>query len=520
MVHDYVIVGAGSAGCVLANRLSADPDVSVLLLEAGGSDRTLNVRAPAAFSKLFRTERDWNFNTQPEPHLDGRSLYVPRGKMLGGSHSMNAMLYVRGDRAGYDEWRDDHGCAGWGWDDVLPYFKRSEHNERGPSEFHAIGGPLNVTDLRSPTAYTARFIEACEQVGIARTDDFNTGSPLGAGQMQVTQKDGSRFSVVDAYLAQAAKRPNLTVAKEALAHRVLFDEGRAVGVEYFQAGLLRRAPAAREVILAAGAIGSPHLLQLSGIGPADHLRSVGVDVVVDAPGVGANLQDHPVIGVWNEVTAGGTLAEAESPKQLFNYFTRKTGMLTSSVAEALAFLDRDGDGVADLQLHFGPAYFRRHGFETREGPAITVGPTLIKPEARGTVRLRSADPTVHPDIVGNHLGPAADMDRLVDGIDVAREVIAAPAFDEVRGDPIDLAPDVAGDELRAWIRANVETIYHPTSTCAMGTSDEAPVDPQLRVKGVDGLRVVDASVMPTVTRGNTNAPTIMIAEKAADLITA
>jgi choline dehydrogenase-like flavoprotein len=520
MVHDYVIVGAGSAGCVLANRLSADPDVTVLLLEAGGSDRAFNVQTPAAFSKLFRTERDWNFNTQPEPHLDGRSLYIPRGKMLGGSHSMNAMLYVRGDRADYDSWRDDHGCEGWGWDDVLPYFKRAEHNERGPSEAHAIGGPLNVADLRSPTEYTHRFVEACEQVGIGRTDDFNAGSPLGAGLPQVTQKDGKRFSTVDGYLAPAAKRPNLTVAKEAFAHRVLFDEGRAVGVEYFQAGLLRRAPVAREVILAAGAIASPQLLQLSGIGPADHLRSVGVDVEVDAPGVGANLQDHPVVGVLHEATAGGTLGEAESPGQLLKYLTRKTGMLTSSVAEALAFLDRDDDRAADLQLHFGPAYFRRHGFDTYDGDAVVIGPTLISPEARGTVRLRSADPTVHPDIVGNHLGPDSDMDRLVDGVQLAREVLAAPAFADVLGAPIEPLPELVGDDLRSWIRANAEVIYHPTSTCAMGTSDEAPIDPELRVKGVDGLRVVDASVMPTVTRGNTNAPTIMIAEKAADLITA
>lgn len=519
MVFDYVIVGAGSAGCVLANRLSADPDVSVLLLEAGGSDRHLNVKIPAAFRQLFRTERDWNYNTQPEPHLDGRSLYMPRGKMLGGCHSINAMLYVRGDKADYDEWRDEYGAKGWGWDDVLPYFKRSEHNERGPSEFHAIGGPMNVTDLPVVNPFTHRFLEACQAVGIPLDEDYNDGSPDGVSVVQVTQKRGARHSVVDAYLAPARKRRNLTIATGALVHRVVFDGGRAVGVEYRDVGGPQRASVAREVILSAGAIGSPHILQLSGIGPADHLREVGVDVVLDQPKVGWGLQDHPFAGVGYQATVPGTLDEAESPVELAKWVARRTGMLTSTVAEAMAFFDRDGDGKADLQYHWGPVGGTNlHGFEEDRVPGFAIGTTLIKPQSRGTVRLRSPDPEVHPDIVGNFLESDADMAVMVDGIEFAREIAHAAPFDEVRGREVTPGEGITGDELEAWIRQNAELIYHPTSTVAMGGDDDAPLDPELRLRGIEGLRVVDASVMPSVTRGNTNAPTIMIAEKAADLL--
>lgn len=516
MVFDYVIVGAGSAGCVLANRLSADPDRTVLLLEAGGSDRNLNVRIPAAFYKNFRTERDWNYNTQPEPALDGRSLYLPRGKALGGSHSINAMIYIRGDRADYDGWRDDHGCGGWGWDDALPYFKRAEHNERGPSEFHAIGGPLNVADLKVVNPNTRRFVEACEQAGVGTVDDFNTGSPLGAGVLQATQRNGERFSVVDGYLTPAKSRSNLTVIPKALALRVLFDENRAVGVEFFDGRVVKRASAAGEVILSAGAIGSPHLLMVSGVGPADHLRERGVDPVVDLPGVGANLQDHAVVPLIHEVKTDDTIDDAENPVEVVKWMTRRSGRLTSSVAEGLAFVDRDADGAADLQFHFGPAYFAKHGFEPREGNHVTIGPTLLRPEARGTVRLRTGDPTIHPDIVTNTLDNAADLAALRDGLELAREVLSQDAFAEVIGARIE--PPVGTDDLDQWMRDSVELLYHLSGTVAMGSSDEAPLDPELRVKGLDGLRVIDASVMPTVTRGNTNAPTIMIAEKASDLI--
>lgn len=519
MHHDVVIVGAGSAGCVLANRLSADDRVSVLLVEAGGSDRHPNVRIPAAFSKLFRTRRDWNFNTQPEPHLGGRSLYLPRGRMLGGSHSMNAMLHVRGDRADFDGWRDDHGCVGWGWDDVLGSFKRSEHSERGPDEFHGIGGPLNVADLRTTNPLTERFLAACEAVGIPPVTDFDTGSPLGAGPVRVTQKDGARFSVVDGYLAPARRRPNLTVLTDASVQRVLFDGDRAVGVEYADRDGLGRV-GADEVVLSAGAFGSPHLLQLSGVGPADHLRTVGVDPVADLPGVGANLQDHPIAGVIHDVTVPGTLDDAETSRQLLAWATRRRGSLTSPVAEALAFCDRDGDGVTDLQFYFAPGYYSRHGFDTHPGRAFSIGATLVAPTSRGTVRLRSADPTVHPDIVGNVLSDPAEVAALVDGVRLAVEIARSAPFDDVRGGPIEPAsPDVDEDGLVAWIRRKTELIYHPVGTVAMGASPEAPIDPvTMRVKGLDGIRVVDASVMPRITRANTNAPTIMIAEHAADRI--
>ncbi|MGZ6644519.1 MAG: GMC family oxidoreductase [Solirubrobacteraceae bacterium] len=519
MHADYVIVGAGSAGCVLAARLSEDPSVSVLVLEAGGSARHPNIAIPAAFAKQFRTRLDWDFATEPEPHCDGRSIYVPRGKGLGGSSSMNAMLYVRGRPLDYDLWEAE-GAAGWGWEDVRPYFLRAENNERGASEHHAVGGPLNVADERSPRPLTARFLAAAEAAGIPRIDDYNGPEQDGAAPVQVTQRNGRRFSANDAYVRPARGRENLSVVTGATVSRLELDGGRAVGVRFRDR--LRRervVRAEREVILCGGAFGSPQLLMLSGIGPADHLREHGLGVAVDAPGVGANLQDHPyVVCIWDSV-AGGSLLGADKPKALAEWLLRRSGPLTSTVAEAFAFVrSRPGLPAADLQYHFAPAYFNDNGFDEYDQHAFTFGPVLVSPKSRGTVRLRSADPTAKPLIRTNSLAEPEDVAALVAGVKLAREIAATEPMASAAGRELFPGEAVRDDaEIEADVRRRVELLYHPVGTCRMGGED-AVLDPELRVRGVEGLRVVDASVFPVIPGGNTNAPTIMVAERAADVI--
>lgn len=517
---DYIIVGAGSAGSVLANRLTIDPNVSVLLLEAGGSDKHMNVDTPAAFSKLFGSQRDWNYHTMPEPWMDERQVYIPRGKMLGGSSSMNAMIYIRGNRADYDGWRDA-GCDGWGYDEVLPFFRRAEHNERIADEFHGQNGPLNVADLRSPNELSETFVEAAVELGIEANNDFNGAEQMGAGLYQVTQKKGSRWSTSKAYLRPASERTNLTVEQEALVHRVVFAGDRAVGVAYEQRGVTHAAEANREVILSAGAIGTPQVLMLSGIGPADHLAHVGINVMFDNPNVGQHLQDHPVILDIYSVSKPVSLHHAESAKSLVEYLVKKQGMLSSNVGEAGAFVKTDASKAApDIQFHFAPGVFIRHGFETRDHDGISVGATLVDPKSRGSIVLRSADPTVHPDIVTMSLQHPDDMASMVAGFKLGREIVAAAAFSEYEPSEVLPSPEVQSDEeIAAFIRERSELLYHPSCSARMGPdASSAVVDPQLRVFGVQGLRVVDASIMPSVTRGNTNAPTIMIAEKAAEMI--
>ncbi|MGN6276349.1 MAG: GMC family oxidoreductase [Solirubrobacterales bacterium] len=520
MTHDYVIVGAGSAGCVLANRLTEDPAVRVLLIEAGRRDRHPNIKIPAAFAKQFRTKLDWDLATEPEPHCDGRSLYVPRGKGLGGSSSMNAMLYVRGNPLDYDGWAAA-GAEGWGWDDVRPYFLKAEDNQRGDSEHHATGGPLRVEDERSPRPLTGRFLAACEEAGIPRIDDYNGPEQDGASPAQVTQRNGRRWSAADAYLRPAQKRPNLEVVTGALVSGVEIADGAATGVRYSRRrGGERVARAEREVILAAGAIGSPQLLMLSGIGPAAELQEVGVPVVHDLPGVGENLQDHPyVVCVW-DVPGGGSLADAEKPKALLEYLLRRSGPLTSSVAEAFAFVrSRPGLPAPDLQFHFAPAYFVDNGFEEYDGHAISMGPVLVKPRARGRVRLRSADPAAKPRILTNSLSDDEDVAALVAGVRLSREIAAAEPLAEALGRELFPGAEADTDEaLDADVRRRAQKLYHTDGTCRMGTGPDAVVSPALQVRGLERLRVIDASVMPLIPAGNTNAPTIMIAEKAADLI--
>jgi choline dehydrogenase-like flavoprotein len=514
---DYVVVGAGSAGCVLAARLSEDPDVNVTLIEAGGRGRHPNIMIPAAFAKQFKTKLDWDFATEPEPYCDERSLYIPRGRGLGGSSNMNAMLYVRGRPLDYDRWERDHGATGWGWSDVLPYFLKAEDNQRGQSEFHGSGGPVRIEDERSPRRLTGRFMAAAQNAGLPRIDDYNGPEQDGVAPVQVFQKNGRRWSAADAYLRPARSRKNLRVLTNKLVSGVELSGARATGVKLADGSLVR---AAREVVLAAGAIGSPQLLLLSGIGPADHLADVGVPVVHDLRGVGANLQDHPYCTpVW-ETTAPESLYGADKPKYLLEWLLRRSGPLTSSVAEAFAFVrTRAGLAAPDVQFHFAPAYFVDHGNEEFEGHAFTLGPVLITPRSRGTVSLRSNDPTAKPRILTNTLAEPDDVAALVDGIKLAREWVKQAPLADVTAREFYPGPDVTSDDdLVAWLRGHVELIYHPTGTCKIGQDDDSVVDPELRVRGLEGLRVCDASIFPVIPGGNTAAPTMMVAEKGADLI--
>jgi choline dehydrogenase len=516
---DHVVVGAGSAGCVLAARLTEDPSVRVLLLEAGGDDRVDEVTIPAAFSKQFRTRLDWGYSTEEQKHAQGRRLYWPRGKVLGGSSSMNAMIYIRGSRHDYDEWAQLTGDAAWSFDAVLPYFLKSEDNVRGASAYHATGGPLHVEEQRSPHPWTELFLQDVAAAGQAPNPDFNGPQQEGSGLYQVTQKRGKRWSTAVGFLRPAMGRPNLTVRTHALTTRVLVEGSRAVGVEYRVAGELRRAMVDGEVVLSGGAINSPQLLMLSGIGPATHLREVGVDVVHDLPGVGRGLQDHPALPVVS-TARGSSLRDAETPKQLAAYYLRRRGMLTSNVGEGGSFFrSRPGLDDVDLQFHFAPVKFWSQALYDPDEDAMTVAVTLVRVASRGSLTLRSADPTWAPAIDGGYLREDEDLEAMVAGTKVAREVLRGGALSSVvTGGWFPEAGARTDDQLRDAVRGGIESLYHPVSSCRMGVDDLAVVDPQLRVHGMDGLRVVDASVMPTLVRGNTNAPTIMIAERAADLV--
>lgn len=518
-VYDYVIVGAGSAGCVLANRLSEDPQTTVLVLEAGVPDEMQEIHIPVAFGKLFKTPLDWAYTTDEEPHLDHRTLYWPRGKMLGGSSSINAMIYMRGNRADYDRWRD-LGNAGWSYADVLPYFKKAENQERGASEYHGVGGPLNVMDRPYTNPLSEAFIEAGVELGYPRNDDFNGAVQEGFGNYQVTQRQGRRHSAAVGYLHPALSRPNLTVQTQALVTKVLFEGSRAVGVTYRHDGAEHEARVNREVILSGGAINSPQVLLLSGIGPADELRALGIGVVADVPGVGGNLQDHLAVMVCYASTQPISLAGIETAENLGEYVEHQRGPFTSNVGESGGFVTIAPDAPEpDLQYHFAPAYYINHGFTVPEGHGYTIGPTMVCPRSTGAITLRSTDPTQYPAIAANYLDRETDLRVLIEGVKLARRLGQSGAFDAYRGAETLPGPQASSDEeIAAFIRAYAETLYHPVGTCKMGGDEQAVVDDQLRVRGVEGLRVVDASIMPTIVNGNTNAPTIMIAEKAADLL--
>ncbi|MDR3083578.1 MAG: GMC family oxidoreductase N-terminal domain-containing protein [Streptomyces sp.] len=513
--YDYVIVGAGSAGCVLAARLSQDPAARVALIEAGGPDTAPEIHIPAAFPQLFKSDLDWDLDSEPEPGIGGRRAYLPRGKTYGGCSSINAMIYIRGNRADYDGWAAA-GATGWGYTDVLPYFKRSEDNERGEDEFHGVGGPLTVSEGRSEHPLSSVFVQAAVQAGHKANDDFNGETQFGVGRYQLTQRRGMRCSTAVAYLHPALQRPNLTVLSSAHAHRVVIEGGRAAGVEVERGGTVEVIRAEREVVLSAGAYESPKLLLLSGIGPAAALSAFGIDVVRDLP-VGQGLQDH-YLTLLNLRTETESLSSAASPENAALLQSEGRGPLTSNIAETGGFFrSRDGLDAPDLQFHAAPVLFHQEGLGAATEHALAFGPCVLAPTSRGAVTLRTARPDAAPRIVHNYLTTTEDRDCIIAGTRIALEIAAQRAVTDVVTGPYGDLPTAADSDadILAWAQRFGQTLYHPTSTCAIGSV----VDPELRVFDVAGLRVVDASVFPTVPRGNTNAPTIMAAEKAADLIT-
>jgi choline dehydrogenase len=517
---DYVVIGSGSAGGVVAARLSEDPTVSVLLLEAGPEDDDDMIHLPAGFSALFKTKWDWGYETTVQKQMGGKRAFWPRMKALGGCSSMNAMIYIRGNHADYDEWRDAYGADGWGYDDVLPYFKKAEGNTRLGDPFHGTSGPLHVEDRRFTAELSHAFVDASVAAGFKPTDDFNGAEQEGAGLYQVTCKKGRRWSVADAYIHPNRDRPNVTVRTEAFVQRIEMDGNRATGVTYRRGGVSETVTADAEVVLSAGAIGSPQILMLSGIGPGAHLREMGIDVAVDSPGVGQNLQDHPVSGALFYTKNTTDVAEFLTLGNLIKAQKLGRGPLSSNVAEAGSFFrSRDDLDLPDLQFHMVPGGFYDNGLHEPVRRGLTIASTVVRVHSRGHLKLRSADPTWHPEIEPKYFDDGADLDAMLAGYRRLFEVTSQgplARFIDAPWDPATTNP--TDDDVLETIGRLGQTLYHPTSTCAMGTIEGSVVGPDLRVHGVENLRVADASVMPAVPRGNTNAPAVMVGEKAADLI--
>jgi choline dehydrogenase len=522
---DYVIVGAGSAGCVLANRLSADPSIRVCLLEAGGKDSHPWIHIPVGYFFNFDHPRtDWRYRTEPEPGLNGRVLKYPRGRVLGGSSSINGMVYIRGHALDYDGWRQ-LGNVGWSWNDVLPYFMRSENQVRGPSEAHGADGELSIDDLRASWEILDTFRKAAIETGIPATDDFNGGESEGVGYFQVTQKNGRRMSASRAFLKPAAARRNLTILTGCLVQRIRFAEKRAIGVEFLKDGVPAYVASEREVILSAGALGSPQILQLSGIGTPSLLQSHGIEVRHAAPRVGEGLQDHPAVRMMFKVKNTRTLNDQLSSwtskaAMVLEYALRRAGPLTIPPALVNAFVKSDpARATPDLQYVVYPLTYDTIGEPAHKFSAFTGSICLVRPESRGSIRITSPDPAAPPEIRLNFLTNVTDVQAAIAGIRGMRRVCAAEAFKPYDVEEFRPGTEFDTDEQLATAAKDITaTIFHPTSTCGMGPDDTAVVDSLLRVRGVDRLRVVDASVMPMIISGNTNAATIMIAEKASDMI--